>query len=376
VPFLRFSLIVCMRVLALASYPIEAACTRYRISQFVGPLKEHGIDVTLHPLLDGRAFAELYRPAALPRTAIALVGAMLRRVEDILNAHKFDAVFVQREAMLIGPPLVEWLAMRMGRCPMVLDLDDATYVSYRSPTYGRLGSALKWFGKTDDLIRWAQIVTCGNRSIAAYVTAQGKPAMVIPTVVDLDLFTPKAELELGEIPTLGWVGTHSTYPFLESVYPALQQLARTHRFRLKVVGAGKETISIPGVEVESLSWNLEREVEDFRSFDVGLYPMLEDDWSVAKSGFKAIQYMSVGVPYVTTPVGTCVEIGEAGTTHLFAGSQDEWCAALSGLINDSDLRRRMGAAGRQHALQNYGLPEQTEKLAQALKLACLDSVKV
>jgi len=25
---------------------------------------------------------------------------------------------------------------------------------------------LKWFGKTDDLIRWAAIVTCGNRSIA------------------------------------------------------------------------------------------------------------------------------------------------------------------------------------------------------------------
>jgi len=359
-----------MKVLALASYPVEAACTRFRISQFVGPLKEHGIDVTLRPLLNGRTFAELYRPAALPRTALALVGAMLRRVEDLLKAHKFDALFVQREAMLFGPPLVEWLAMRVSGCPMVLDLDDATYISYRSPTYGRLGSALKWFGKTDDLIRWAQIVTCGNQSIAGHVTAQGKPAVVIPTVVDLDVFTPTAKSKPEEIPILGWIGTHSTYPFLESIYPALQQLARTHSFRLKVVGSGKQTIRIPGVDVESLSWNMEREVEDFRSFDVGLYPMLEDDWSVAKSGFKAIQYMAVGIPYVTTPVGTCAEIGEAGTTHLFAGDQDEWSNALSSLLTDVSLRRRMGIAGRQHALQNYGMQKQTEKLAQALRQAC------
>jgi glycosyltransferase involved in cell wall biosynthesis len=360
-----------MKVLALASYPIEAACTRFRISQFVGPLKEYGIDVTLRPLLNSRTFAELYRPAALPRSAMALVGAMVRRMDDILKARKFDALFVQREAMLIGPPLVEWLAMRVGGCPMVLDLDDATYLSYRSPTYGRLGSALKWFGKTDDLIRWAQIVTCGNSLIASYVTAQGKPAMVIPTVVDLDLFTPKAKPALGEIPILGWIGTHSTYPFLESIYPALQELARTHPFRLKVIGAGKQTISIPGVEVESLNWSMDREVEDFRSFDIGLYPMLEDDWSVAKSGFKAIQYMAVGIPYVTTPVGTLLEIGEPGTTHLFADNQDEWSTALSTLLTDADLRRRMGIAGRKHALQNYGIQEQTKKLAEALRQACV-----
>ncbi|MFS8087409.1 MAG: hypothetical protein ACMG6H_17390, partial [Acidobacteriota bacterium] len=79
------------------------------------------------------------------------------------RARQADVILVQREAMLFGPPLIEWLSTNAAGRPMVLDLDDATYVSYTSPTYGKIGKALKWFSKTDDLIRWAKVVTCGNR---------------------------------------------------------------------------------------------------------------------------------------------------------------------------------------------------------------------
>jgi hypothetical protein len=155
-----------MKVLALASYPIEAASTRYRVAQFIEPLAKQGITLTVHPFLDSRLLASIYNRAEWPRTALGLTRAALGRAGAVWRARGADVLFVQREAMMIGPPLVEWLAMRVGRCPMVLDLDDATYVAYLSPTYGRLGSSLKWFSKTDDLIRWAKIETCGNRSIA------------------------------------------------------------------------------------------------------------------------------------------------------------------------------------------------------------------
>ena len=120
-----------------------------------------------------RLFARLYRRDALPRTAIGLLKSALLRLTDVVRASGADVILVQREAMIFGPPLIEWLTARVLRRPMVLDLDDATYVSYTSPTYGRLGQALKWFSKTDDLIRWASIVTCGNRAIAEYVSSKG-----------------------------------------------------------------------------------------------------------------------------------------------------------------------------------------------------------
>jgi glycosyltransferase involved in cell wall biosynthesis len=365
-----------LKVLALASYPIEAAATRYRLAQFVSPLSERGITLEVHPFIDSRLFASLYRPKALPRTALSLVGATLRRFGDVWSARGADLLLVQREAMLFGPPLIEWLARRAGDCPMVLDLDDATYLPYVSPVYGRMASALKWFSKTDDLIRWAKVVTCGNRTIADYVESKGRPTAIIPTVVDTELFRPRegqrqssSSSSSSSVPVLGWAGTHSTYPYLETIFPVLQQLARTRRFRLKVVGSGRDEINLPGVEVENLKWELAREISDFQSFDIGLYPIVESEWAAGKSGFKAIQYMAVGIPHVVTPVGSCAEIGEAGVTHLCATTAAEWHDALERLLEDAPLRRQMGEAGRRHALQYYTVPIQADKLARVLREA-------
>ena len=362
-----------MKVLALASYPIEAAATRYRLAQFVAPLAERGILLTIHPFLDSKLFQQFYRRNALPGTAIGLIKSALLRLKDLTTANRADVLLIQREAMMFGPPLIEWFATRVFKRPMVLDLDDATYVSYTSPTYGGAGKALKWFSKTDDLIRWATIVTCGNRAIAEYVSGLGATARIIPTVVDTEIFQPaKRETLAGPI-VLGWIGTHSTFPYLQSIFPVLEELAKTYRFRLKVVGAGRDEISIPGVEVENRQWKLECEVAEFRSLDIGLYPidaaLYSGKWAAGKSGFKAIQYMAVGVPYVATPIGGSAEIGEAGTTHLFASDKTEWRAALEKLISSPEERDRMGAAGRRHVVEQYGLPAQADKLAAALREA-------
>jgi glycosyltransferase involved in cell wall biosynthesis len=364
-----------MKVLCLASYPVEAAATRYRLVQYVAPLAERGIDLEVRPFLDSRLFASLYRREELPRTAAGLLRSSLARFADVAAARRADVVLVQREAMMFGPPLVEFLATRLRGRPMVLDLDDATYVAYTSPTYGRLGSALKWFRKTDDLIRWSRVVACGSRAICEYVEAKGARAVHIPTVVDTDRFRPlrdekvehdAASSTAGKLPVVGWIGTHSTFQYLESILPVLTELARTHNFKLKIVGAGRDVVRVEGVEVENLSWKLDREIADFQSFDVGLYPVVPSEWATGKSGFKSIQYMAVGVPFVATPFGATAEIGEPGVTHFLATTPAEWRVALARLIADAGLRRRMGDAGRAHALAHYTVPAQADKLARAL----------
>jgi len=163
---------------------------------------------------------------------------------------------------------------------------------------------------------------------------------------------------------LAGIGTHSTFPYLGIDFSGVGRLARRHKFRLKVVGAGKEGISVPGVEVENSAWEIDREVEDFQSIDIGLYPIdasLYSGWASGKSGFKAVQYMAVGVPYVATPVGGSTEIGEEERRHLFATTNEEWQQALDNLLSNPDRRKQMGAAGRCHVIEHYGLEAQADK---------------
>lgn len=361
------------RVLSVCTFPEEAAATRFRIRQFVEPLHRGGVDLDIRPFLDSDGFKSLYSSGTPASKLKSLVSGVAERTGLSIKAARYDLLFVQREAVPVGPGVFEWVYTRLGGLPMVLDLDDATYVRYVSPTYGRLGSALKFFGKTDKLIDRSEVVICGNRFIAEYVEGRGKRAVVIPTIVDTDVFKPG---ERGsEVPVIGWIGTHSTFPFLEKLFPVLSSLARRHRFILKIVGAGREAVEVDGVEVRNLPWSLEREVEDFRSLDIGLYPIdtagtLDAAWLAGKSGFKAIQYLAVGVPFVMTPVGVCAEIGEPGGTHFDAASDEDWYNALDKLLSDRSLRVGMGRAGREHSLANYRLETHAETLVRVLREVC------
>jgi glycosyltransferase involved in cell wall biosynthesis len=280
-------------------------------------------------------------------------------------------VLLQREAALLGPPVVEALIGSLGRRPLVVDLDDPTWIAYDSPTFGRTGRLLKWPGKTDWLIDRAAVVTCGSPAIVRHAEERGATARLVPTVVDTEVFRPRGPPAGGagvaEVPLVGWIGTHSTLPYLTSIAPALSRAAVEASFRLLVVG-GPGDLGVEGVEVEQRPWALAREVTDFRSLDVGLYPLADDEWARGKSGFKAIQYLACGLPFVVSPIGATCDIGVAGVTHFEATSLDEWADAVRRLVAEPRLRSGMGAAGRAHALEHYTVPKVAAELAAALRM--------
>jgi len=242
-----------MEVLGLCSYPIESAATRYRLVQYVAPLAEKGINLTVNSFLSSSEFASFYQSGKTFRKIAGMLNPLTNRFRQSFSAGKFDVLLIQREAMIFGPPLFEWLTKTVGKCPIVLDLDDATYVRYLSPTYGRLGSALKFFGKTDSLIEWSETVICGNRFIAEYVEKKGTKTVIVPTVVDTETFCP-VEKDPHKPPVVGWIGTHSSFGLLEMLFPVLSKLARKYDFILKIVGSGREKIEIDGVKIENSDW--------------------------------------------------------------------------------------------------------------------------
>ena len=360
-----------IRLLCLGTYPVESAAARYRVLQFFPALREMGIGPHFSPFLDSPFFRNFYQPRHKARKAVRLMGFAARRAVQINRARDYDAILIHREAALLGPPWAErWLA-QVARKPLIFDFDDAVQIAVDSPIYGRIATLLKNPHKTPQIIEMSHSVIAGNRHLETYARTLNSRVSVIPTVVDADLMRPARRENGGKI-VLGWMGTHTTFPYLEALFPTLQCLAKRYPIVLRVVGAGRE-FSLSGVEVDNRRWSLASEISDLQSFDIGLYPIIEDEWSLGKSGFKAVQYMATATPVVASPVGATCDIVRDGIEGFLPDAPDAWLEKLGLLLEDATLRQTLGQAGRARVEAWYCLRKQAPRLAAIVREAA-DSV--
>jgi glycosyltransferase involved in cell wall biosynthesis len=275
----------------------------------------------------------------------------------------FDVLLVQREAALLGPPLLESVLVGRGT-PLILDIDDAIYLQRGGPRPAWSGLRT-WPQKIERLVELASLVTCGSEAIRDHALRQGKRAVHVPNVLDSHRWAPARRRSEGKV-TVGWIGTHSSFPYLRRILPSLEAVARTRPFRLLVVGSGERELAVPGVEVLLRRWSLEREVADFQQIDIGLYPIDDDAWGRGKSALKSVQYLMTGTPFIVSPVGEAAGLGLPGVTHLTASSHDEWETNLALLLDRPDMRGVMGDRGRSFATDNLNLDVAQEVLCSAI----------
>ena len=147
---------------------------------------------------------------------------------------------------------------------------------------------------------------------------------------------------------------------LDTLRGALEKLARRERFKQRVIGTPQ--YEIEGVEVEAMPWRAQTEIEDLVPCDIGIMPLPDDKWSKGKCGLKALQFMALGIPAMCSPVGVNTEIIQDGENGFIADTEDEWVEKLAQLLRSSDLRQRIGLAGRRTVEQKYSAEVQAPRV--------------
>lgn len=353
-----------MRLLAIVPSLYDTSPgQRFRLEQWEPLLRAKGVDITYEPFEDEALHALLYKPGNMPSKLRLISKAFARRMTLMRRLRDYDAVYVFREAALLGPPIFERIIHRSG-VPFIFDFDDAIFVPYKSPSNGYL-SYLKFPAKTRTICRLAAHVIAGNPYLANYARQTNDRVSIVPTTIDTEKYEV-VRREKGEgVPVIGWSGSFSTLQHLDTLRGALQRLARQEQFRLRVIGT--PDYRFEGVEVEALPWRSETEVVDLRTIDIGVMPLPDEQWSRGKCGLKALQYMALGIPTICSPVGVNSDIINDSVNGMLASTEDEWVAKMTELLRNPHLRMKLGAAGRAIVEAKYSAVAQAPRVFEILR---------
>jgi glycosyltransferase involved in cell wall biosynthesis len=353
---------VSLRVAATAcTGPIDPAY-RIRLAAPGQALAYLDVDVDLLPLFT-ESEARRFRGGGLASKAATLVPAR-RRMRQVLGDLGPDAgvVVVHRQVDLTPSLALEKLAT--GGRRLIYDVDDAVWITGRQTG----GHPLSFVKGSARKVRWlaqrADHLTVGNQILAEYMQRYNANVTIVPSLVDLALY-PIREHRQDEVLTLGWVGSSTTAPYLQTLTPALEQLAARSARPVRLLVVGGRAPRPAGVEVREESWSLDAERRAFETMDIGLMPLDDTPWSRGKCAYKALQYMACGIPAVVDDVGISADtVRGAG---CIATGKAQWLESLEALAVDASLRAQLGRVGHERIESRFSLDRWLPTIAGILR---------
>ena len=353
-----------VKILFLVPHPIEAASYRYRVHQFLPYLDEAKISYRVRPFVSEKFYKILYKKGHLIRKIYFTLKGLGGRLRDLLSLPQYDLIFIHLETSPFPALIIERIAKLLGK-PIIFDFDDAIFLKRRYATH-RFRNLLRSHRQPSKLIRLSTRVLVCNPYLADFARQHIEPSSVtvLPTVIDTRKFTLKKPAN--PIPVIGWIGMHTTFPYLEAIQDILSVLAQRYTFKLKIVGA-PQSVAIPGVTIIQKEWKREEEISDYYSLDIGLYPLMDPQWDQGKASFKALLYMASYVPCVASNIGRNRDVIADGVNGYLVDNKQQWLRRIEALLKSPDLRQRIARMGRETVETRFSMEKYAPLFVDILK---------
>jgi len=285
-----------------------------------------------------------------------------------------DVIIIGR----ISTPQIYWFLRLLKRkgVRFVFDLDDALFLPV-----GRLFGVKVRPGSfcLEKILKSADYVTVDSHYLLYYVKAFNHKVDILHVPVDTKLFNPNIRKKnMDNKITIGWQGSpRAHYENLRILIKPLEKIAKKYDIKFKIVSY------LGDLRVKQMFKKLERLAEvDYGSerwlplkefaklmidFDIAVAPLHKALWNEGKSALRVGIAMAMGTPVIASPVGEQKYIIRHGLNGFLARGEDNWIKYLSTLIEDDNLRKRMGREGRKTAEKELSLEVNGRKLYAVLK---------
>lgn len=338
--------------------PNRSPSQRFRFEQYLPYLEQNGYSFTFSYLLDADADKIFYRPGHAFRKARIVLKSIWKRWRETLGASKYDLVFVQREALMLGTAYFERAIGK--KAPLIFDFDDSIWLQNVSEANKRL-DFLKDAAKTSRIIENASKVFAGNEYLATYARKYNQDVVIVPTTIDTEVYKNTGRNQTAGKVCIGWSGSFSTIQHFSLAIPALKKIKEKYGDKVffKIIGDGNYYCE--ELKTSGSPWVAATEIEDLSGIDIGIMPLPDDEWAKGKCGLKGLQYMALNIATLMSPVGVNKDIIQNGVNGYLPSNENEWLDTLSMLVENAELRSKIGQAGRQTVINKYSVDGWKEK---------------
>ena len=324
--------------------------TRYRCVFYARELKKHGFSTSI---MSPRSILK-------KNICIARYREAIKTIRELNQNRKDTIIYAQRTVYQSDFIRFLWIYKKLFNINLVFDFDDAIFLRRKK--------------RTNQMLRMSDVVIVGSHFLAEYAQKHNDNVYIVPTAIDTDKFKPAHPEKRSEF-KIGWVGDGKTYQDdLIMLREPLMSIAKTNNITFEIIGT-KDCDKLKRayreceyLKVEMIDWMKPDEIaSELTTFDVGVYPLLDNEWNRGKCGLKALEYMSAGIAPVCSDIGENKYFIEEGKDGLLARTPDEWETKLRVLIENTQLKRQIALNGRKTVEEKYSIHVAGKKLAKILK---------
>ncbi len=306
-----------MKLLIVTNNP-QRASFRQRIGVYLDILRENGIDCEVAKLPSGH----LARRKLFKRTS------------------DFDGIFLHKKGLNFFDAL--WL-LKYGK-KIIYNFDDAIMYSDKNPERHSASHFRPWVRS----VKLADMVIVGSSYLAQLARQFNPNVEVLPIGLAVSGYAVDCPLKSDDKIHLVWIGSKSTLSYLAQIKTALEEVgSRFNNVILRVIC--DDFLELENMPVEKRLWSRDTRAVDLATADIGLAPLPDNRFTKGKCSFKVLEYSAAGLPVIASPIGTNSDYVLENVTGFFATDIQDWTNKISRLINDAQLRKKMGEQGRMRA---------------------------
>ena len=193
---------------------------------------------------------------------------------------------------------------------------------------------------------------------------------IVPNSIDLKEWNVRSPKRSDRI-RIGWIGGGTHTPDLEIVAPVIRELTEKYKnvWFYCIHGCPQVYKEMPKV-YWTHKWatiNLyPRHLASYR-FDIGIAPLVDNNFNRGKSNLRWLEYSALKVPTVASPLPDFERVIRSGDNGFLAADLDDWKKHLCALIESKDLRERMGRSAFETVKRNFSVPKTARKYLQILR---------